>query len=702
MFNEELFIENLFRKHFSPSDKLVIYGLGKNTKVILDRCNDYSIIGLMDRIRTGETEWGLPILSIEEVAALGVKKIVILATAANVPIIFRRIQGKCEEYGIEVYDINGERKENKSKEYKLDDFYNVSTWDALVKKIDAADVVSFDIFDTLLVRDVLYPTDIFDVMADKYKDLVHHFDFSKLRINSEMSLYKKCNPTVFEIYETMKDETGLSDDVINYLCKKEIEEEFASLSARKRMLDAVNYALSLGKIVCCTSDMYLTSDILRELLKKEGYSRIADIFVSCEYGVTKSSGLFTIVKDKFRDKRILHIGDNYDADVVAASRFGIADTFQIASPYKMACDSRLERLLAHDTSIENRCELGKLFSHLFNNPFLFQKTEGKCVIDDNFCLGYYYIEPLIASFVAWMLERCISDDVEMLLLGARDGLIMRDILDLRRRYFVDNIDYMYFYASRFACTLAGVNSEEDVRYAFRMAFEGSEEELLMRRFELSRSDLLDRMSDELPEEYLERHIPMILDRASLYRNRYRFYIEKANMDVQKVAFFDFVSSGTCQLWLENIYPEVYWKGLYFIKNMDPYKEKLDIDSFYIPKCVYEKQSKLYKNYIFMENIMTSYEPTLHGFAKDGERIFEAETRSEEQIDKVKEIHYGILKAYEARITGRNMVATRELVDDILDLLNGEYSIMKANFFDKNVLDDSFCNRSFELAKMVAE
>lgn len=701
LIDEARFIEDLFRENFSIKEKLVIYGLGKNTKAILERCPEYNIVGLMDRIRTGDVEWGLPILSIDEVYALGVKKILVLATSANVPIIYRRIEDRCKELDIDVYDINGERIYSFDGEYHMDKFYAACTTERLMKLIDTCDVISFDIFDTLLGRDVLFPTDIFEIIELQNKKYIpKEINFTDVRISCEHRLYALKNPTIYDIYDEIKKETNMSEECISRLCNAEIMEEKRSLFARNCMQEIVEYALKRGKKVCCTSDMYLTKEILMNILKEAGYMEFDNIFVSCEHGVSKNNGLYEVVKEKYLGKKILHIGDNYDADIVSAKRYAIDETFQIASIYKMLSDSTMRKILQHDIRLDDRCELGRLFFRLFNNPFLFAVTKGKCEVSDNYNLGYFFIEPMIASFIEWMLTCCKRDSIDTVLLGSRDGFIIQKMLDIRKKYINDTISYKYFYASRYACTLAGLKTEDDVKYVFQMAFDGSAEDLLTKRFELKDEDLIKKEDGESKEDYLKKHIPLILSRARIYRNKYRNYFERSNIFEKNIGFLDFVSSGTCQLWLENIWPEAEWTGFYFIKNLDIYKDKLNIQSYFEPRYVYEKQSKLYKNYIFMENIMTSFEPTLHGFLDIGVEQFEMETRNSLQLENLAEVHKGILDAYEKRMAVGGGTASRDLVDDILDLLNPKYSIMKANFFEDNILEDTFCNRKFDLKKMM--
>ena len=106
MIREQDYVITSFRKHFQRfQDKgIVVYGLGKNTEVLLDALRDeYHFIGLMDGVRTGETVYGLPVLTVDEAQERGVGVILILARAANLSIIYPRIAADCARYGIPVF-----------------------------------------------------------------------------------------------------------------------------------------------------------------------------------------------------------------------------------------------------------------------------------------------------------------------------------------------------------------------------------------------------------------------------------------------------------------------------------------------------------------------------------------------------------------------------------------------------------------------
>lgn len=716
MFDEEKFIIQSFDDNFSKykAVPMAIYGLGKNTKVILDNFSDFNICGLMDGVRTGESVWSYRVLSIEEAVQAGVQVIVIVATAANIPIIYRRIALLCEQSGINVFDINGKLLERKTKTYRLPKGYSYVTADSLKAAIDAADVVSFDIFDTLIKRDTLVPTDIFENVCEKYKEHIpENLNYVKERMAAEHELYRTTNPTIDEIYERLqaavenkKSEALMKLEDVKLLMKlkkAEIEEEFQSLSARDGMIEIVNYAINKNKIICCTSDMYLPADILRAILEKSGYPAIENILVSCEWRVSKANGLFRALREKYPKKRILHIGDNQTSDIKLPLKYGIDNIFWLPSVYQMINDSRMSDCLDYSDKLTDRKIIGGLCAKAFSNPFIFLNTDGRCEIQTEYDLGFYFIYPMIYSFMDWLINCCKENKIDHLLLASRDGWLIKQLLDIRSENEEITFTYDYFYVSRFACTLAGMKDIEDVMYVADMAFDGSMEEMLQKRFLLDKEDVIKRNSgeiyDESDKEYLKRHTEIILKNAEKYRKAYRSYAAEYVEGGKNIGFFDFVSSGTCQLWLENIL-DVSLTGLYFIQNLDSYKAHLTIHSMYEPKCVYEKQSKMFDNYIYMENILTSFEPSLKYISWENELVFESENRKAEELEALKNIHRGITDAYRRSLRQKESAPSLGLAEDILDLVRSENSVIDFTFFKDGVLRDEFCNRTFVLEDVI--
>ena len=100
-----------FSRNFEPykGKKMALYGLGENTKLLLDSLQGFNIVALMDRQETGNVKWGKRVISIKELEALGVEVVVIVARACFIKLIYGRIAVFCQQHGIEVFEVRGRR-----------------------------------------------------------------------------------------------------------------------------------------------------------------------------------------------------------------------------------------------------------------------------------------------------------------------------------------------------------------------------------------------------------------------------------------------------------------------------------------------------------------------------------------------------------------------------------------------------------------
>ena len=58
----------------------------------------------------------------------------------------------------------------------------------MINEFEKYDVISFDVFDTLLLRKVLFPNDIYKILGNQVQKLWKISDFRYLRINIENEL----------------------------------------------------------------------------------------------------------------------------------------------------------------------------------------------------------------------------------------------------------------------------------------------------------------------------------------------------------------------------------------------------------------------------------------------------------------------------------------------------------------------------------
>ena len=195
--------------------------------------------------------------------------------------------------------------------------------------IEDALVVSFDVFDTLVVRNCSDPHVVFDIVERRYNRLYPSAQvsgFRRARVDAESRARKVVvaeEPTIFEIYAMLGD--GLAD-VAPELLRLEIDTEIRICRPNPDVKPLFDQALAEGKRVVIASDMYLGADYISKILKSCGYAGYEGLYVSADYGVTKRSGsLFGIIQRELgvAKRDIIHIGDHPISDYFVPKRVGM-------------------------------------------------------------------------------------------------------------------------------------------------------------------------------------------------------------------------------------------------------------------------------------------------------------------------------------------------------------------------------------------
>jgi predicted HAD superfamily hydrolase len=594
---EQQFVVKTFKKHFGGdvNRHLVLYGVGRNTEAILDNCSDLNIIGVMDQDSVGEVKFGRNVLSYEEVIAMK-PTIVIVARDSVVNIIYKRIEF-LEEKNIDIYKIDGTKLCKGGLPYSNKElpYWKVSEKD-LQKAIDDHEVISFDIFDTLIMR-----------------RLVKHDRLS-------------------------------------------FEEEKKYLVKRKVMVDMLYYAMRQGKKVFLLSDMYYSSREIRELLEHCGINGVYDIIISCEYGTTKETGgLFKVLKSKVRksfgkdtEQNILHIGDNRIADGEMAERSGV-DSFLIMSSYELLMASSMQSILVEPGDLRWNQTIGFFISTYFNNPFVLYGKKGLLKVDTLEELGYFFIAPIMYEYMLWLKNKVLQDRIEQMLFASRDGWLPYLIYEKMRKRIPMIPKAVYFKTSRRAITVASIKKQEDIYRLGGRTFSGSIKAFFKERFGVQAvEEDIWKNTEEQRDKLLKKYEMNILKNAKEERDFYFEYLKKVGINqFLKKGFFDFVASGTVQYHLEKLLRQEL-QGYYFATMNIPnnlYKE----DIIYAPFgniTSYGSGSNLSKNYLAMESILTDSDSTLIKM-ENGKPIF-AEYENE-KYPQIQKIHDGVLRYVEERL-----------------------------------------------------
>lgn len=681
------------RKH----KNIVLYGTGIHAQAVVSELPGYNIIGLLDAERTGETIWGLPVISLEETLERKVDFIVVAARPAVHGIIYTRIKEFTQKYHIPVYDVYGNLiQANLKDRIKDNQYFDINENDLLVA-IEECEAVSFDIFDTLLMRKVLYPRDVFSLLDSVLEDS-YPFCFSAERMCAERELSETGSPTLRDIYSRLARKWELSQEKMECLLKMELEMERRVLTPRYKMVDIYEKCLQMGKRVYLVSDMYLPSDILAELLELYHIKGYEKIIVSCEYGCEKRNGLFSILKKELENKKCIHIGDNIEADIEPAGKFDL-EAFHIMSGRELLEMSVQDQLLVYTDRLEHRIVLGLYIAKAFNNPFVLYHSKGKLSVGKELPVGYLFTGPIMLAFINWLLKATEEQKIEQILFGSRDGYLIQELYHLycgllgcRER------DNCYILISRRNASMCTSMDEHDVA-AMIGDYRGEKEKRLKNLFGIDKAagELVSPCESGLDSQVMAD----IIKQASEERAYYDRYLEQFHIRRENVAFFDFMSRGTCQEKLQKILGHKL-TGIYFQKSQsqDVAKNRLDYVSFCDAASAYVTDYAVFQYCDFLETVITDFNPSFYGFNKKGTLIFYPEKRSEEQVSWVKKIQDEILEYAKdfAGIYPKWAKIEFGCVDTILGMIGKQYSVMDTSF-EKLSLYDGYSDRHVMLGEL---
>ncbi|MCI6989611.1 MAG: hypothetical protein MR902_08695 [Campylobacter sp.] len=290
--------------------------------------------------------------------------------------------------------------------------------------------ISFDIFDTLLKRDVKDPKDVFRLMLEKikYESICYIPDtFVEDRVFAEKTARKisNCEEIIFDdIYNCFDDRYDL--EMIKILKNIELQIEKQILTKNIEIFDLYKKCLEQNKYLVIASDMYLPKEFILEILNNNGIFGFQKLYLSSDIKKTKRSGnLFKyILSDlKISPNQLFHIGDNKISDFEIPCSFGIT--------------SHLIKTFKNNTYFYSNSTLEKNYLNTFINNRISKK-------DLFYDLGYECFGILLFNFCIWLNNNVKKNEISKILFFSRDGYIIKKAYDI----LFPNSNNTYFYASR--------------------------------------------------------------------------------------------------------------------------------------------------------------------------------------------------------------------------------------------------------------
>ena len=431
--------------------------------------------------------------------------------------------------------------------------------------INNYDVISFDIFDTLITRLVYLPDDVFQLMSRKIKVIYgKDVDFLKIRKQAEALAWEEkgdfCN--IHHIYDRMSEVSTFSHDEIEQIKQLEISLEYELCIPRKDTLELFNRLKKAGKKIILISDMYLTAPIITRMLEKCGYHGYDDLWISCEKGKRKDRD--TIWDDfllEYGNQKTIHIGDNPHSDCQIIGDRGrdyllllsSADQFRFSNQYE-----KYEGFI--NTTIENSIMMGYFVNqYLYNSPFALT-ADGFSKIKTVGDVANGIFAPVLLKYVDFMHNTSRLDT--NLLFLSREGYFLEKLYEYYCKAFKKKeLKHTYFLTSRRATSVAQIQCFTDIKDLFQTKYTGKISTLLSERFGLDNVRIDSDIEVSLPKDKVKvmslllRYTSELLKEAHEEKKEYLKYIEQTlgeNVEWENVTLVDVGYSGTIQYYLMKI------------------------------------------------------------------------------------------------------------------------------------------------------
>lgn len=313
-------------------------------------------------------------------------------------------------------------------------------YDGLINILESYEYISFDMFDTLIKRDLRNPEDIFEIMEHK----TGISEFKRKRIDVEKRLRNESNcgeVSLNEIYNELK----LPKDIMQL----EIELEMKFCTKNIPIAIIYNKLLNQGKKIYITSDMYLPKETIEEILKQNDYVGYDEIYLSSDRKARKTSGgLFEILlnDNNLNADQLIHVGDAIGADYMIPKKYNI-------------------KSILIKKNIKRAEFIGNINNNIYVNileSFLNNHIDTNDIYEH---FGYEVLGPILYSFTSWLHNKIGEDKIENLIFFARDAKI---ILESYQKRFGSERPLRYLRISRKAAMNAMLSEVKNLDEIFEI------------------------------------------------------------------------------------------------------------------------------------------------------------------------------------------------------------------------------------------
>lgn len=625
-------IDNFIRRFEKYRDlRIVLYGIGRYTATLLEGLKGFCIVGLMDKdpANTGKVVQGIPIVD-KETAEKTADMVVINTAETYWGLIYNRIK----DIKIPIYYINGEQAKEK-EDRKADNPFQKLSYVELTAKVENAEIISFDFFDTLFLRSVCSSQDIFRIMEKQLRAPV-----TQMRNRAKKHVQE--NYSLDELYGQIEIAEKVSHEQIIAMKHTELTLEKKLLVPRTQILLLLRDLLESNKDIFIISDMYLPKCFYTDVLNAYGIA-LSDkaILLSNELNANKLDGTLweyyavNIVKGR----AALHVGDNVAADVEKPMEYGI-QTYLTPNVWDMFLHSSLKDAAPNICSTYAAGIMGCVLDSLFENPFSLNTTGGVPAIKNSYDMGYSVFGPIILTFLLWLLNKTRTDSVETLVFMSRDGYFLKEDFEYLCELLGKKQESCYIGISRQLAMMASIETKQDLVEYMQMPYTGSVTEMLEDRFGISCTGC---ENIECMDRHMDQYLPEMKKRVAEIRKNYLHYLEQFTLD-NRCAIVDIGYYGNNQRYLNKLL-QLDMSGYYFNANLSNGNKNKNVQKmmacFQSNNDMTGENSQVLKKQIYLESFLTAPYGMVKAIDEQGSFVCAPDGKNQEYFQDKEEINRGV-------------------------------------------------------------
>ncbi|MBO9428593.1 HAD family hydrolase [Sulfitobacter sp. R18_1] len=545
---------------------------------------------------------------------------------------------------------------------------------AIKRKIENADVVAFDIFDTLVERTINSPNDLFGLIAPSTDKVVANLSsyFTDLRKRAR----KLAENAAFgeevllkDRYKAIADKASLNAEQETALYNLEVAAEEQVLRPRWVGKELYQYACQAGKRVILVSDTFFEPEVIHNILENCGYSEHAKSYLSSEAGALKATGnLFgTVIKEEGVDpSSILMIGDNGHSDVTQAKAFGL-EACHIPDKARISTDASpaLMRALRDISDAHTKTIATGLVSHKYTQAAI--PNDAGFTRGDVTQLGYGVLGPMFAGFGKWILDNAREREITDIYFLARDGAIAKKCYEAIATDNAPAPRAHYIYASRRSSRVAALETVSDILNILETSFSPTPlKSIIESRFGIDISSVSPAILRDFGFQSTQQIVQpidnyealtglvshpevaaLILANAKTEREELLAYYAEHDLHEsrigRKIAFVDIGHSGTIQQSLCKLLKLEETTGLYFA-TFEGIKENLGSSTglgYYASNISSEDRAHPYKRNLLMFETAFLNEDRSFVRIKEGSPVFLDSAEDETRSNLSRELHASI-------------------------------------------------------------